>query len=158
MQQLKDAEGAGQEAASDSKPATAKDKGLVGFTVKTLAPAGYVSPDGKPDTPASPTEQPLPAPTPRPGPTPGSGNYIFVGRTPIKGVTIYTPQDDPSGAGHTEKPKSKGPISNTMVYGSLGLGAALAIGGIWFTPLLLLGGLLLGAGAVLWYINRTFAK
>lgn len=152
MQQLQGVEG--QEIRGGSLESAA-NKGSLGFTVQTLQPVGYVSEDGgQPDkTPVSPMDEkePLPAPT-------GSGHYIFEGHTPIKGVTIYTPKDDPTGNGRTEKPKPAGPISNKLVYGALGLGAAATIGGIFFAPLLFLGGLLLGAGAVCWFINRKFAK
>jgi hypothetical protein len=127
-----------------------KAQGGLGFTVQTLEPVGYVAADGK--------TEPVTEDPPAQQPAPHSGSYIFEGKTPIKGVTIYTPKDDPNGTGRTEKPKPQGPVSNKLVYGALGLGAAATIAGLFFTPLLFLGGLLLGAGAVLFYINKKFAK
>lgn len=126
-----------------------------GFTIKTLKPVGTVDPKSgesepvKDDADEPADEQPKPK---------GSNSYIFVGKTPIKGVTIYTPKEDPNGTGRTEKPKPQGPIKNWMVYGALGLGLLATIAGIFFPPLLFLGGLGLGAGAVLYAINKKFAK
>ena len=153
LQQLQGVEG---EELRGGKLESAANKGGLGFTVQTLQPVGYVSASGEQEdgTPTSPMDEKEPPKND----APGSGHYIFEGHTPIKGVTIYTPKDDPTGNGRTEKPAAKGPISNTLVYGALGLGAAATIGGIFFPPLLFLGGLLLGAGAVCFFINRKFAK
>ena len=88
----------------------------------------------------------------------GTPTYIFEGSTPIKGVHIYKPKEDPNGDGRTEKPEVTGPVDPKIVYGALGLGLLATIAGIFFPPLLFLGGLALGAGAVLWYINKKFSK
>lgn len=94
------------------------------------------------------------AATPAPPVDPSGKQYVMEGKSPIPGINIYTPKEDPNGDGHTDKPKAKPLISDKMTYGALGLGAALTVGGLFFTPLLFLGGLLLGAGAVLWFIGR----
>ncbi|MBI3552770.1 MAG: hypothetical protein HY077_09640 [Elusimicrobia bacterium] len=91
----------------------------------------------------------------RPAPPEGRDpSYTMPGVTPLKGLTIHTPKFDPTGDGRntTEGPQS--PIKPWMVYGSLGIGAAATVGGIFFPPLLFLGGLGLGIGAVLWFIKR----
>ncbi len=91
------------------------------------------------------------APEPRKGPS-----YHFEGNSPFPGVTIYTPKLSSPGDEDTDSgkpPKNKVSwIPKTLV----GVGAALAIGGIWFAPLLLLGGILLGAGGVLWYLSAKY--
>jgi hypothetical protein len=89
---------------------------------------------------------------------PGAGSYVMDGKAAIKGVTIYTPREDPTGTARTEKPAPKGPFSKTLVYGTLGAGAVASIGGLFFPPLLFLGGFLLGIGAVLWLMNRKLAN
>lgn len=150
LEQLKGVEGSAAD--QDRTAEGTKAKGGLGFTVVSLEPQGFVSADGK--TP--PPQDQLPAdPKPRKA---GSGSYIFEGKTPIKGVTIYTPKEDPTGNGRTEKPAPEGPVSKKMLYGALLGGVAATIGGFFFPPLLFLGGLLLGAGAVLWFINKKFAK
>jgi hypothetical protein len=99
-------------------------------------------------------DAPTDAPATEPAPKKGTPTYIFTGNSPIKGLTIYTPKEDPTGNGGNEKPKTKEPINKWLVYGALGAGAAATIAGIFFPPLLFLGGLLLGAGAVLGYIRH----
>lgn len=91
------------------------------------------------------------APEPRKGPS-----YHFEGNSPFPGVTIYTPKLSSPGDEDTDTgkpPKNKVSwIPKTLVGGGL----ALAVAGIWFTPLLFLGGLLVGAGAVLWYLSAKY--
>lgn len=89
----------------------------------------------------------------------GGGSYIMVGRSPIKGINIYTPKEDPNGSGTTEKPKPKPLVSRKMMLGSAGLGAGAVVGGallggLFGGLLLVLGGALLGAAAVMWFVNR----
>ncbi len=86
-------------------------------------------------------------------------SYHFVGSKPLDGVTIYTPkpdspgQDSTTGGGAADDP---GKLLKWATYGALGLGAAMAIGGIWSPPLLLVGGFFLGVGATLWVIGKLF--
>lgn len=91
------------------------------------------------------------SPEPRRG-----ASYHFEGNSPFPGVTIYTPKlsspgDDDTSTGKPPKNKVSW-IPKAMVGG----GIALAIGGIWFAPLLFLGGVLVGAGALLWYLSAKY--
>ena len=161
MRQLENVEGVQPDAEGD--PAKAKDKGTLGFTIDALKPIGYKATDA--EVPETPVDSPLPpAPkAPLPGNTPSDDKgaikrYIFEGHSDLKGVTIYTPKEDATGEGRTEEPKREPPVSNKIVYGALAAGAAAVVAGfLWFPPLLLLGGILLGAGAVMWYINKKFS-
>jgi len=178
LQQLQDVDTAANEAATGAQPEKAKDQGGLGFEIKSLKPIGYrtadsSAPQDKPSVPQAPDEQPLPpaqkAPPAQPeakkqpeqaAGAPGVGKcYNFNGNSAMKGVTIYSPQEDPTCKAHTEAPPPKeGPISKKMIYGALGLGAAaVAAGFLLWPPALLIGGLLLGAGAVLWYINKKLS-
>lgn len=121
------------EAAKD--PASASDLGSArgqagaGFTGERAAPAAPpVDPSGK--------------------------TYVMQGATPMPGVTIYTPKEDPTGDGQTGRTGPKPLVSSKLTYGALALGALATIGGLFFAPLLFLGGALLGAGAVLWFIGK----
>lgn len=176
MEQLKEVDAAAPDQAR--KPEQAKDGGSLGFTIQSLKPIGYRTSEGAtvtpgqaaPQVPAQPDEQPLPAKPapaaetaqqePKPQTQGGAGKcYTFNGNSPMKGVTIYTPKEDATCTQRTEEPPPKeGPISKKMVYGALGLGAAaVAAGFLLWPPALLIGGLLLGAGAVLWYINKKLS-
>ncbi len=89
----------------------------------------------------------------------GGGSYIMVGQSPLKGINIYTPRPDPNGRGSTEKPKPKDLVSKKVIYGGgiLGAGAIVGgalLGGFLGALLLVAGGALLGAAAVLWFVNR----
>lgn len=161
LQQLKDVESVSADAARD--PEQAKEKGDLGFTIQSLKPIGYrtQAPDeqplpGKPQTPpASPDAKPQ-----QQDAAGATGKcYTFTGNSAMKGVTIYSPKEDPTCSEKPKEPAPKeGPISKKMVYGALGLGAAaVAAGFLLWPPALLIGGLLLGAGAVLWYINKKLS-
>lgn len=122
-----------------------------GVTVRSLAPvrtAQAGSADQEEQEPAS--DEPAPA---KKG---GRPTYIFKGTSPMKGISIYKAVPDPNGDGSTDKPKSKELISGKIVYGALGAGLLLGILGLVLgAPLLALaGGLLLGAGAALWFVRR----
>ncbi len=134
------------------------------FTIQTLAPVEFVALDGKPrSNPPPKADETLPppkAPAALPAAAPvaksdGSGaDYYFEGKQPVNGITIYTPK---KGQGSTS-----GGASPTDKYGTYGkyamaAGAALVIGGLLLggTPLVamaLVGGILLGAGAVLSFL------
>lgn len=120
---------------------------------RTQASQGFTGETGGPqaDAPVKKTEK-----------DPG-GSYIMVGQSPMKGINIYTPKPDPNGTGSTDKPKPKDLVSKKMIYGAGGLGAAgiiggALLGGLFGGLLLVLGGALLGAAAVLWFVNRKATK
>lgn len=138
------------ERAPDSAASGEAARALAGadFTGETTVPGETVVPTNAAVETAAPVEPDAPA-------RKGGNTYIFKGKSPIKGINIYTPELDPSGDGSTGEPEApEGPIKPWMTYGALGLGAALAVGGIWAPPLLLLGGILLGIGATLFFIDR----
>lgn len=119
---------------------TVKNTAGEGFTGEVLLPDGDLVPrtdDGRGRT---------------------SDSYHFKGSSPFKGVTIYTPEPDAPGNEDTNEPAPEKTLLDWIHKPLLGIGAALALGGLFFAPLLFLGGLLLGAGAVLWYINSKIKK
>lgn len=87
-------------------------------------------------------------------------SYHFEGTTPIKGINIYTPVKDKGEDDQTTGPerKKKDLIDPRLTYGALGLGLAATIGGFFFAPLWFLGGLALGIGGLLWFINKKFSQ
>lgn len=91
---------------------------------------------------------------PAPPADPSGKHYVMEGTAPIPGINIYKPKEDPDGNGSTEKPEPKPLIDPKLTYGALGLGAAVTVAGLFFPPLLFLGGALMGAGAVLWFIGK----
>jgi len=174
LQQLKDVESVSADA--ERNPEQSKEKGDLGFTIQSLKPIGYrTAENGKPQqpptVPQAPDEAPLPAkdrpappaPDAKPQKQDAAGTagkcYTFTGNSAMKGVTIYSPKEDPTCSEKPQEPAPKeGPISKKLVYGALGLGAAaVAAGFLLWPPALLIGGLLLGAGAVLWYINKKLS-
>lgn len=135
-----------------------------GFTVETLSPVAYTTLDGKPrdNPPPAVEERPLPAaPEKKPGTEasapgdPGDGaDYYFEGKKPLNGITIYSPK---KGNGSTTEGES--PTAKYGTYGKIGiglgvlaLGVGLALGGTPLVVLALVGGLLIGAGAVLTWL------
>lgn len=86
-------------------------------------------------------------------------SYHFKGETPIDGITIYTPEADAPGNDTTKAPEKK---TDWKPYAFLGAGVALAVAGAFLVGpnpvagglLLLLGGICLGIGGLLWFINR----
>jgi hypothetical protein len=147
---------AGEDPSNAPTRESSQEQAALGFSIKTLRPVGFVSPNADdeqssaPVIPAMPNEEEF-VPVQKPP-------MIFSGVTPFKGLTLYTAKADPEGTGRTEKPDVKPPIARKWVWGALGAGAAATIGGLFFPPLLFVGGLLLGAGAVLWFINRKVTK
>ncbi len=85
-------------------------------------------------------------------------SYHFKGNAPFKGVTIYTPEADEPGNEDTSEPAPEKTLFDWIHKPLLAVGAAATIGGFFFAPLLFLGGLLLGAGAILWYLNSKIKK
>lgn len=124
-------------------------EGFQGVTIETLKPVGYVDlKKGDGDQEDVIQEKPLDSKK-------GNPSYHFEGKALLKGVNIYTAKEDKKGDEKTEKPeKAKGLVSPWLIYGALGLGLLALIAGIFFPPLLFVGGLGLGAGGVLWYINN----
>ena len=91
------------------------------------------------------------APEPRKGPS-----YHFEGNSPLPGVTIYTPKLSSPGDEDTESGKPPKNKVSWIPKALVGGGLVLAVAGIWLAPMLLLGGILLGAGAVLWYLSAKY--
>ena len=84
-------------------------------------------------------------------------SYHFEGATPFPGFTIYNPVRDSPGNDSTnvEKPKYDWK-KDWRVYA--GGAAAVTAGGIFFSPLLFLGGLLAGVGLVLYVLEKKFGS
>lgn len=136
--------------------------------IQTLKPVDYVevpgeNPGGKPAVPATRRDGDQDGEPKKPGelrkaPDPeekGSGevplgdSYRFEGkRTAIPTLTIFTPvKEKPGEDGRTETPSGSGWRDWLPTAAAVG-GVAATIGGLFFPPLLFLGGLLLGAWAV----------
>lgn len=135
------------------------DGGGLPVTVRVLEPVDTVPlpGEGRPVPPAAPA-QPAPG-TPAAGApgTPRLGDsYHFEGRrAAIPNLTIYTPVKDPPGReGSTTSPGGGGDWKQTAVKALPYLGAAATIGGLFFPPLLFLGGLLLGAWGAMKLLSR----
>ncbi len=134
------------------------------FTIRTLTPVEYVQPGAQRATPPAQLEERREAPareaakTPAQAPAPSSDgsntDYYFVGTKPLNGITIYTPK---KGDGTTSEGSS--PTDKYAKYGkwavvggaALLVGALVAGGGVGIA-LAAVGGLLLGAGAVLSFL------
>ncbi|UPT72462.1 MAG: hypothetical protein M0D55_10765 [Elusimicrobiota bacterium] len=137
------------------------------FTITTLAPVEYVA-FGEPrkappaeleeKLPPRPTETVPPAKVPDAAPAPASDgtntDYYFEGKQPVNGITIYTPK---KGDGSTSA--GDAPTDKYRKYGKWGMagGAALILGGLLLggpigIGLAVLGGIALGAGAVLSFL------
>lgn len=127
------------------------DGGGLPVTVRVLEPVDTVPLPGEGQ--AVPSAEPA-----RPsGDTPRLGDsYHFEGRrSAMPNLTIYTPVKDPPGReGSTTSPGAGGDWKQTAIKALPYVGAAAAIGGLFFPPLLFLGGLLLGAWGAMKLMSR----
>lgn len=129
------------------------------FTIQTLTPVEYVAFSGEPrkNPPPALDEKPQP-PKKEPvagTPNPGEGtDYYFEGKKPLNGITIYTPvKGDGSTSGGASPTDKYGTYGKYSVVGGVALLAVgLALGGTPLVALALIGGLLIGAGAVLSFL------
>ena len=130
------------------------------FTVQTLTPVEYVALDGAPrgnPPPQIDDKPPLPRETvpPAGAAAPGEGtDYYFEGKKPLNGITIYTPRKGNGSTSEGASPTAKyGTYGKYAVIGGvLLLGAGLLLGGAPLVAIALVGGLLIGAGAVLSFL------
>lgn len=123
-----------------------------GFTVETLTPVEYVA-VGEPRRNPPPTIEETP-PAPR-AENPGAGaDYYFEGKKPLNGITIYTPVKGEGSTSGGDSPTAKyGRYGKYAVIGGVALlGLGLAVGGGPLVALALVGGMLIGAGAVLSFL------
>jgi len=139
-----------------------------GFSIQTLVPVEYVAFPGQPrknpppaidETPAPVRKAPeAPAKEPaakEPVDNPGSGtDYYFEGKKPLNGITIYTPVKGEGSTSGGESPTDKyGKYGKyAMIGGAAVIGIGLLLGGAPLVAAALIGGLLLGAGAVLSFL------
>lgn len=130
------------------------------FTIQTLTPVEYVQ-IGEPrknpspaldETPAPPRKEP-PAEVPQENPGAGA-DYYFEGKKPLNGITIYTPVKGEGSTSGGDSPTAKyGKYGKYAVAGGVALlGVGLALGGTPLVALALVGGILIGAGAVLSFL------
>lgn len=127
------------EQAKASATDTYSGDSLKGVHVQTVRPNAYV------DLNAGPQETPVAKD--------GRASYHFESKTPLKGITIYTPVKDQRGDERTGEPKPMpDPFAKPLKIAAA-VGLLALIGGIFFTPLLFVAGLGLGAAATLWYIR-----
>lgn len=131
-----------------------------GFTIQTLEPVEFVTigeprknpPPALDETPAPPRKEPA-AQTPADNPGAGT-DYYFEGKKPLNGITIYTPVKGEGSTSGGDSPTDKyGKYGKYAVIGGVALlGVGLALGGTPLVALALIGGLLIGAGAVLSFL------
>lgn len=122
------------------------------FTIQTLTPVEHVR-FGEPRRNPPPALEETPAP-PR-AENPGAGaDYYFEGKKPLNGITIYTPVKGEGSTSGGDAPTAKyGRYGKFAVLGGVALlGVGLALGGTPLVALALVGGLLIGAGAVLSFL------
>ena len=131
--------------AEDAKAAAGENfdearKGGSFFSVTVLEPVGYV------DAPGAP---PVPVPEDPVAKGPGlADSYHAVGTRPFPGLTVYKMVPDVPGRDNaTSKPGSD--WRSWAPTAMLAVGIAATIGGLFFPPLLFLGGLLLGGWGAL---------
>ena len=130
------------------------------FTIQTLQPVEYIGVDGprKNPPPQSDDKPPLPRKEPAvepKAPNPGEGaDYYFEGKKPLNGITIYTPVKGQGSTTEGDSPTAKyGTYGKYSVIGGVALvGVGLLLGGAPLVALALIGGLLIGAGAVLSFL------
>ncbi len=158
------------EAAADPAALTARESASIragrsfdkSFTIQTLTPVEYVPLVGAPrknPPPQIDETPPLPRPTqtvpPAAPPSDGENtDYYFEGKKPLNGITIYTPKKGNGSTVGGESPTDKyGKYGKYAVIGGAALlVAGLALGGTPLVALALIGGLLIGAGAVLSFL------
>lgn len=124
------------------------------FTVQTLAPVGYVAYGSEPRKSPPPVLEERPTPD-APPENPGAGaDYYFEGTKPLNGITIYTPVKGEGSTTEGESPTAKyGQYGKyAMIGGAALLVVGAALGGAPLVALALVGGLLIGAGAVLSFL------
>ena len=155
------------EAAADPAALTAREGASVrsgqnfdhGFTIQTLAPVEFVAFPGEPRKTPPPSLQekappPKKAPTEQPAPRDPAGDnadYYFQGKKPLNGITIYTPVKGGGSTTEGEAPTDK--YGKYAIIGGLALvGVGLLLGGAPLVAAALIGGLLIGAGAVLSFL------
>lgn len=131
------------------------------FTIQTLAPVEYVEfaterrknpPPALDETPKPPRKEPI---AKDPVENPGAGtDYYFEGKKPLNGITIYTPvKGEGSTSGGASPTEKYGTYGKYAIVGGLALlGVGLALGGAPLVAAALIGGLLIGAGAVLSFL------
>jgi len=132
------------------------------FTIQTLAPVEYVQVSGEPRKNPPPVIEEKPqAPAPKQAvppsapPTDGTNtDYYFEGKKPLNGITIYTPVKGDGATSGGESPTDKyGKWGKYAIIGGVALlGIGLVLGGGPLVVGALLGGLLIGAGAVLSFL------
>lgn len=154
-----------QAAADPSAPSSREDASFragksfdQSFTIQTLVPVEHVAfseprknpPPALDEKPQPPKKEPV-AGTPNPG---EGTDYYFEGKKPLNGITIYTPvKGDGSTSGGASPTEKYGAYGKYAVIGGLALlGVGLALGGTPLVALALIGGLLIGAGAVLSFL------
>ncbi|PIR18653.1 MAG: hypothetical protein COV48_06355 [Elusimicrobia bacterium CG11_big_fil_rev_8_21_14_0_20_64_6] len=127
------------------------------FTIQTLTPVDYVSLDGVPRKNPPPVTPEKPAKPEDTAGNPSDGtntDYYFEGTKPLNGITIYTPVKGEGSTSGGESPTAKyGAYGKYALAGGAALlVAGLALGGTPLVALALLGGILIGAGAVLSFL------
>lgn len=132
-------------------------EGVKGIYIQSLKPVGYAPFGGSAN--GDPAEEPVePAPAKEEvKEKPGRDSYHFEGRQPVKGINIYTPVKDQRGDEGTSKPEAPANPFKKYMYIAGAAAVALTVAGIFFTPLLFLGGFAAGAAAVLWFMGRKTA-
>ncbi|OIO09134.1 MAG: hypothetical protein AUJ52_06925 [Elusimicrobia bacterium CG1_02_63_36] len=144
---------AGERAMTKDNAGAAFDGSLeVPFHVITLKPIGFVEVPGAGEGKDVPLTKPVEKDAPDKD---GDPSYHFVGRRiPNLNVVTYTPvADKPGEDGSTDAPKKGGDWRSWAPKLMLAGGLAATVGGIFFPPLLFLGGLLLGAWGMLKLIS-----
>lgn len=83
-------------------------------------------------------------------------SYHFKGATPVQGISIYTPVKDERGDEGTSRDPAKNPLEALPKYTKIAAGVGLLglIAGFFFPPAWILGGIGIGAAAVLWFIGK----
>lgn len=122
------------------------------FTIQSLTPVEYVPLAGAPRKNPPPRLDETPK---TPDASNGEGaDYYFEGKKPLNGITIYTPVKGQGSTAGGQSPTDKyGAYGKYAVAGGLALlGVGLALGGTPLVALALVGGLLIGAGAVLSFL------
>lgn len=110
------------------------------FTIQSLTPVESAARDEKPKATIPPDGE--------------GADYYFEGTKPLNGITIYTPVKGQGSTAGGQSPTAKyGAYGKyAMIGGAALLGVGLLLGGTPLVALALVGGLLIGAGAVLYYL------